>query len=484
MIKVRSLGVNALINIIKNMATLLMPLITYPYAARILGVSNMGKYSFSNSVVSYFILLAGLGISSYASREGAKYRDNERIYIFSRQIFSINIFSALIAYSSLFLCILVFPFRGDYKILLLIQSLAILGNLFSINWFFVIFEDYLYVAKRTIISNVITIILIFIFVNEPNDYIIYAGLLVFPNVAVGVFSWIFAGKKYFWIVPTIHFEWRKHIGSIMTLFSATLATTIYVSSDITMLGMFCDDYEVGIYSAAVKVYTAIKTLITAVIMILLPRLTNLLANGMKKEYSLLIGKVQIALLSIVLPISVGLFLTSEYIVFIFAGEIYAPATILLKVLSSGIIFSMASTYLTNAVLLPNDLEKVISFSSWFGAITNIFTNIFFIGRLGALGAAITTVLAEFVVMILQGINSKKYIFNRLDFKDIASIVVGNFFIIIVFLIVNRLIINYIIKFLIIFFLSVIGYLFILYIMKNSFVLWLILLIVKKKKSIV
>ena len=69
-LKIRSLGTNALLNGIKNVMALCFPLISFPYVSRILKVENLGKYTFSQSFVSYFVLLAGLGISTYAVREG------------------------------------------------------------------------------------------------------------------------------------------------------------------------------------------------------------------------------------------------------------------------------------------------------------------------------------------------------------------------------------------------------------------------------
>ena len=58
---------NMLLNAIKGIMSLMFPLITFPYISRVLGVENIGRVNFSNSVVSYFILLGGFGITSYAT---------------------------------------------------------------------------------------------------------------------------------------------------------------------------------------------------------------------------------------------------------------------------------------------------------------------------------------------------------------------------------------------------------------------------------
>ncbi len=68
---------NAFLNGLRSVLNLLFPLITFPYVSRVLSVSEIGIYNFSNVYVSYFILIAGLGIATYAVREGAKYRENK-----------------------------------------------------------------------------------------------------------------------------------------------------------------------------------------------------------------------------------------------------------------------------------------------------------------------------------------------------------------------------------------------------------------------
>ena len=96
--KKKSLGLNAFLNGLRSVLNLIFPLITFPYISRVLSVNGIGIYNFSNTYIGYFILIAGLGIATYAVREGAKYRDNkEQIEEFSSEVFSINILAGVIA---------------------------------------------------------------------------------------------------------------------------------------------------------------------------------------------------------------------------------------------------------------------------------------------------------------------------------------------------------------------------------------------------
>ena len=78
--KKKSLGLNAFLNGLRSVLNLIFPLITFPYISRVLSVNGIGIYNFSNTYIGYFILIAGLGIATYAVREGAKYRDNTVSY--------------------------------------------------------------------------------------------------------------------------------------------------------------------------------------------------------------------------------------------------------------------------------------------------------------------------------------------------------------------------------------------------------------------
>ena len=58
---------------------------------------------------------------------------------------------------------------------------------------------------------------------------------------------------------------------ILLLFVMTLSQTIFNSSDITMLGFFKGDYEVGIYSTATKMEKLISNIVSSIVFVLMPR---------------------------------------------------------------------------------------------------------------------------------------------------------------------------------------------------------------------
>ena len=98
----KSVAKNALYSGIRTVSTMLFPLVTYPYVTRVLLADNLGKVDFSISLISYFVLIAGLGITNYATREGARIRnDREALDQFSSEVFTINMASTLDSYALL-----------------------------------------------------------------------------------------------------------------------------------------------------------------------------------------------------------------------------------------------------------------------------------------------------------------------------------------------------------------------------------------------
>ena len=121
------LAKNAVLNSAKTVLSILFPLITYPYVSRVLGAENLGIYNFSFSFLSYFLLIANLGVSTYGIREGTKLRyDKTKFEQFFSEIFSINIISTILSYILLVTCLFAIPSISDYKYSILTLSIEIL----------------------------------------------------------------------------------------------------------------------------------------------------------------------------------------------------------------------------------------------------------------------------------------------------------------------------------------------------------------------
>ena len=179
---------------------------------------NVGKINFVCSIISYFSLLASLGVSTYAIRECSKVRDNiEKLDSLSSQIFSMNIISTLIAYVALAITLVVARPLDNYRILICIQSATILFTTLGADWINSVMEDFKFITVRTVGMQLVSLFLMFVFVHKPNDYITYVIISVVASSGANIIN-IFYRSRFCKTRFTLSIDWKRHLPPIMLLF--------------------------------------------------------------------------------------------------------------------------------------------------------------------------------------------------------------------------------------------------------------------------
>ncbi len=182
-------------NAIRSGLSVIFPLITYPYAFRVLHADGIGKVNYTLSIIGYFSLIAALGTSTYAVREGAKLRkDKEKLNEFCNQIFSISIVTSIIAYILLVFCACNIKALSEYKQLIGLLSLSIGFSTLGVEWINTIYEDFLYVTIRSIVIYILTLVLLFVLVKDQNDALQYALLTVANSGLICISNWFYCRR--------------------------------------------------------------------------------------------------------------------------------------------------------------------------------------------------------------------------------------------------------------------------------------------------
>lgn len=419
----KSLSTNAILNIIRQCCNIIFPLVTYPYVSRVLGTDKLGKYSFSNSVIQILMVVAALGISSYAIREGARIRDNrEKLCRFASEIFSINIMSMAAAYLILFAMIALIPRLRQDVILMYILCVNIGTSVMARDWINTIYEDFLYISFVYIFFHLTSVVLILLLVKGPEDYIRYTLIMLFANSGAYLTSFFYT-QRYIPLKFTFRPNLREHLKPIMLLFSSSLAITIYIRSDITILGFLRPDTEVGIYTLSTNIYSIVKAVLNACIMVAIPRLSNYLGSGKKNEYNALANTIRSALFTLVFPAVVGLFCLSRNVMLLIGGAEYETGYQSLKVLCAALAFAVFGCFYAQGVLVVNRREKYFFEATIISAVINIVLNILIIPYMGMNGAALTTLTAECVVLLMCKRYSQKCVELHMN-RDIISVIAG------------------------------------------------------------
>lgn len=465
--KKKSLPKNIILSGFRSILIILFPFITYKYAVNILGVQNIGRVEYAKSIVNYFILFAGLGINTYAARNLAAIRDDKKkLQKFANAVFYINCISTFLSLLLLFFSVmLVRSFRNEWM-LILVFSLQIVLSTIGVEWLYLAFENFEYITIRTIVCQLLSLIIMVVFVRNPNDLIMYTITMVIATHGAHFFAFFYA-SKYCKVQPRFSKICKTMLPAILVLFFNSLAVTIYVNSDITMLGILSGSYAIGIYSAAVKIYSATKTLISSVLNALLPRFTYYFYNNNEAEMIKYTNLVITILITIGLPFVTGIICESKNLLLLVSGSEYVKATLTMQILSIALLFSTVGMFVGSTILLPQKKEKYILISTISAAVVNIFLNCLLLNKMSYLGAAITTLISELVVSIMQCLAARDTLKKlKLSIHDCISAILGVVSISFVCFFVELLDIIYIYRLGLAVLLSVFIYAFILIITKN------------------
>lgn len=403
----RSINKNTLFNVIKSVFGIIYPLITFPYISRVLMTENVGKINYGNSIISYFALIASLGISTYAIRECARVRDDkEQLEKTASQLLSINMVTTLISYTILIVLLIFSSKLESYRLLICIQSCNILFTTIGADWLNTAMEDFRYIAVRTLSMQVISLTLMFVFVHKPEDYIRYALIAVVATSGANIFN-VYYRRRFCRVHLTMDMDIRRHLPPIMMLFSLLLSQTIYVNSDMTILGLLKGDLQVGLYSTAVKIYTLVNMTIASVSLVVMPQLSEGFA---KKDFSQINRLLKYSLnfiLILGIPSLCGIEVISPHLIYLLAGDQYLAAAPALRILGVALICSLIGGWIGNCTMIPAGREDICLKSSIICALVNIVLNIILIPRWGLMAAALTTSLSEFLAICIMAPNIDK-----------------------------------------------------------------------------
>lgn len=398
---------NSFIYAFKSVISLLFPLITYPYSTRVLSIASIGKVNFAASIISYFSLISGLGIYTFAVREGAKIRDDKtKITLLSSEVFTINVVSTVLAYV-LFLFMFIFNEKWhNYTCILFIISVTIPLSTIGVDWLFTIYEEYTYITLRTIFVQILSVFFLIVFVKNDSDLYMYAVYTVFTSVGSNVFN-IIRSRKYVKLRIIFDKKMISYLKPMIVLFASSIATQIYLNSDITILGYMTSDEDVGLYNSAVKIYNIAKNILLSIGTVSMPSLAYILGQNNRIAYEIQLKKIMCVIVFFAIPCAFGLASIATDVIVIFAGEKYTKAGSLLQVLAFALPFSIVGSYLASGCLVLFGKENKILNATIIGSITNMALNFIYIPSLGAIAAAISTLISELITVSIHLYNVKK-----------------------------------------------------------------------------
>lgn len=356
----KSIARNYLYNLTYQILILILPLITTPYLSRVLGAEGIGIYSYTYTIVTYFVLFGSLGVALYGQREIAYAQENneQRKKVFLELVIFrfITIAIAVCIYYYFFIR------TGAYSVYYKILLFELVAGAFDISWFFQGLEDFKKTVTRNVLVRIVSVALIFIMVKTQKDLITYMYIYSLADLLGNLSLWIYL-PKYFRGIKIKNINIWKQVPSIVLLFIPQITNKLYNMLDTTMLGVLIENKaETGYYEQSQKVIRVLLTIVTSLGVVMIPRMANMFANGEKEKINYYMKKSFSFVFLLSFPMIFGIISISEAFVPIFFGAGYDKAVTLISIISPIILLMGIANVIGTQYLLPTKRQKEYTIS--------------------------------------------------------------------------------------------------------------------------
>lgn len=413
--KKNSITKNVTYNLIYQILTVLLPLITTPYLSRKLGSAPIGIYGFTLSIVTYFVLFGSLGTAMYGQREIAKNESSpKKISIIFWEITIIRILAMIISMVAFYIF---FCRNGNYIVYYKLFLIYMVAYTLNISWFFQGIEQFDRIVIRNIIVKIVGLLLIFTLIKSPKDLWIYVLIFSGSELLGNISLWFYL-PKYLVKTNIKNVNLKKHIIPVLMLFIPQVATQIYTVLDKTMVGLITGNMnKVGFYEQAQNIAKATLVIIASVQTVMNSRVAKANADGDKKEIKECLRKSFDFVWMLGIPMMLGVICVAGNLVPWYFGKGFEPVKNIL-IATSPIIIVIGLSGITGIVyLIHTGQQKPFTTSVIIGAFINVILNFILINIFGTIGAAISSVIAEVSILLFHF----KYIKKAYKISDIFKV---------------------------------------------------------------
>lgn len=406
-----SIARNAVLYALVTVCNYAFSFATVFYAARVLLPESLGRVAFASAVVSYFSMLAQMGIPLYGMRSVAACRDDAaKLVRLVIELIGLGLLLAAGASALLVISVLAVPKLAASSRLYAILGLGLLASGLGCDWLYKGLERYRFLLFRTVAVRLVVLALLVLLVRDEQDLYWYAALSTLSTAGCALVGFLGIpramreeGVRRDDLLRVRHVSDRRglcgHVRPVMTFFLMSCATLVYANLDVVMLGFMGTPAEVGCYSVAAKAKVVLTTAGGIVWNAALPRATRLWEEGRRDEFVGLARRSLRLLCALQAVVTLLSFVFAEPVVLMVAGDAYLEAVPALRVLLLSVLPIAASNILGGQVLVPAGRERMLLASEVCGAVVNLAFNFALIPSMGSFGAAASTVAAEVVVML-------------------------------------------------------------------------------------
>lgn len=375
--------------------------ILLPYLVRVLGVDKFGAIAFMQGIVQYCIILVDYGFNLTGPRDIAKEKSTSQIaFIFSNIMGAkLLLFILICCLSRMFIMLLSYMNIYFNERLYWVVFLLALGNLIFPVWFFQGIQQMRYITIVNVMARSITVLLVFLFVKGPSDYLLAALFQSTTLILAGLFSYFIIIKNFNYILvrPTIS-GIMKTFKTGWHIFLSTIAINLYTTTNIVLLGFFTNETVVGYFSTANKLIDSVKGIMFTINQAVYPYASQKLKNN-KKEFWPFIKKYAKVYIGSTSAGSLMLVIFAPWIILLLFGDEYKNSIVILQILSISLPIISISNIFGIQILLNCGYQKAFSNTLIAAAILDLILILIVVPLLQGMGVAVVMVCIEAFVTI-------------------------------------------------------------------------------------
>jgi PST family polysaccharide transporter len=381
-------------------ATYIVPLVTVPYLLRTIGTEKYGLLAFAGSFAAYFQVISDYGFNLTGVRDVSQNRhDNDALSRILSEILSAKLFLLLI---SIFLAVPIIHFVPRLHVdagVYYWACIGTVGNSFFPVWFFQGIEKMAILATLNIASRIVYLLLMFVFIKKPEDFIVLLYITAICSWAITVIGMVVVVQK----VP-VRISLRSALSALRSgfgIFTSQLWAAILASSNTFALGLFSSNKDVGVYAVAEKISKAAICLGIPLCSAIYPRSGILFKQSEKTAY-LFLRKVMLLGGICMASVSVLLFVFANIVTTLVVGNHAPDIAVLIRVLSILPFTVFIDNIYGRQILLNIGHEKQVVRIIGISAAVTVLLLLSLVPSFGSAGAALSYLFSELLVLVLMG----------------------------------------------------------------------------------
>ena len=386
--------------LILQAVNIILPFVTVPYVTRVFGADTYGVFSIALNWITYFQLVVEYGFNLSATKKVVEVESGGGYDGLVSAVVSARLLLVLICFMVAAFLGVTSMATGDQLGCMLVLFSMLIGIALQLNWLFQGLQDMRLITIATASSRVLSVVLIFLLINSPDQLLLYSFLYSITFLGSGIFTHILAWKQHGirMRIPSWSAIWRE-MKDGTPIFLSSAAGKIIGNVGVTVLGVCQSTAVVGAYAAILKIPQMASLMFTPIGQALYPRVNEERLKSRRSAARLVVQFGTPVAFLFFLGLSVMVLIRVPLVSILF-GEEYLSAADTLIPLAIWVLFGIINNFLGVQLLIPFGYQTIYSAFMIVDSVLALGLNLWLGPVFGAIGVASSIALSEVLLTLM------------------------------------------------------------------------------------